>query len=146
MRQRPFVLAPLALALVSCGGPDPAPPSKAEIARGADPVVMAERRAMGRWRSEAGVLPGDPKLWVILDISGDKVLRVERRGLSGRYETVYAQASGEVSIRSDGIDAEAPDADGSLLPFRSFSASFPSPAKMLVRSGEQTFVFRYAGS
>lgn len=117
-----------------------------EMVRRADPVILAERRAAGRWRSEAGILPGDSSLWVIIDISGSKDLRIERRGLSGRFESVYAQASGKVEITGEGVTAEAPDADGSLHPFRSFSASFPSPSKMLVKSGDQTFLFTYVGA
>lgn len=137
----------MAACLGACGTGDKTPdaaPQIRERGRGADPVVMAERRAAGRWRSEAGVLPGDPRLWVILDVAGDGSLRVERRGMSDRREAVYAMASGKVEITSDGMAAHAPDADGSLLPFREFTATFPSPAKMLVRSGERTFVFRYS--
>ena len=111
-----------------------------------DPVIMSERRAAGRWRSEAGILPGDKSLWVIIDIAGSKDLRRERRGLTGRFETVYAQASGKVEISTEGVEAEAPDADGSLRPFRSFTATFPQPSKMLVKSGEQTFLFTYSGA
>lgn len=119
--------------------------SKIERAKGADPVVMAKRRAAGRWRSEPGILPGDKTLWVILDVAGTQDLRIERRGLSGRYESVYSSASGKIEITSEGISGEAPDADGSLLPFRTFTATFPSAAKMLVKSGDRTFVFRFDG-
>ncbi len=136
-----------AVCLGACGAADKSPDASPQIReRGvaADPVVMAERRASGRWRSEAGILPGDPRLWVILDVAGDGSLRVERRGMSDRREAVYAMASGKVKITPEGMSAQAPDADGSLLPFRDFTATFPSPAKMLVRSGERTFVFRYS--
>ena len=119
--------------------------ARVDAPRGADPVVMAKRRAAGRWRSEPGILPGDPKLWVIIDVAGDQSLRVEKRGMSSRFEAVYAQASGKVATTDAGISGEAPDADGSLVPFRSFTASFPSPAKMLVKSGDQSFAFRFDG-
>ena len=136
------ILAPLA----ACDrGAVDAKPS-AERKRGADPVIMAERRAAGRWRSEAGALPGDRSLWVIIDIAGTKDLRIEKRGMSGRFESVYAEASGKVAITADGVTGDAPDADGSLRPFRSFKATFPSSAKMLVKTGEQTLLFTYAGS
>lgn len=145
--RRLAILIALVPALASCESEKkPDTFSKIERMKNVDPMVMAERRAAGRWRSEAGILPGDPKLWVVMDIAGDQSLRVERRGMSTRMETVYAYAKGKVTVKSDGIDGEAPDADGSLKPFRSFTASFPSPAKMLVKSGDQSFVFRYDGN
>ena len=144
---RRMILALTALtSLAACDRkPEVSAKQGAEMARKADPAIVAERRATGRWRSEPGILPGDKNLWVIIDVAGTKDLRIERRGLSGRYESVYASASGKVEVTPEGITAEAPDADGSLRPFRTFSASFPSSSKMLVKSGDQTFLFTFAG-
>lgn len=145
MRRTILALATLA-SLTACDRGVVAPSkSDAQRRREADPVIMAERRSAGRWRSEPGILPGDKALWVIIDIAGTKDMRIERRGMSGRYESVYASASGKVDVKPEGISAEAPDADGSLRPFRSFSATFPSATKMLVKSGEQTFLFTFSG-
>jgi len=146
MRSLHIVLASAMLATACDQSPRSIPTNAGmETPRGADPVVMAKRRAAGRWRSEPGILPGDPKLWVIVDVAGDQSLRIEKRGMSSRFEAVYAQASGKVTTTDDGIAGEAPDADGSLTPFRTFTASFPSPAKMLVKTGDQSFAFRFDG-
>lgn len=117
-----------------------------ETKRFADPVVISERRAFGRWRSEPGILPGVSSLYVIIDVAGTKDMQIELRGRSSRRDAVYAIAKGKVEITSEGVSATAPDAGRSLAPFSEFTATFPNTSMMSVLSSDgRRFEFRYDG-
>lgn len=136
------------LMLSSCGqGSSDAIPGDPQVKRYADPVVMAERRALGRWKSASGVLPGAKNVWVIFDIAGSKDIQAEVRGMSSRREAVYAIGKGKVQITDTGITGTLDRPSSSLWLFRDFKASFPNTSTMIVVAGDgRKFTFNYDGA
>lgn len=143
---RAIIAVTLLAALCSCGeeprketsseAPRRAPIVKDGVhAVGRDAVIVV-RRAMGRWRSPAGVLPGSRNQWLLLDIAGTKDARLEIRTSDFGHESVTAFATGHVVITTPGIDVSLPDAKGVLGDFRRASATFPTTSTMILRSAK----------
>lgn len=146
MRGSSLILGVL-LALCGCDRqPDAAPTGDTAVKRFSDPLVLAERRAIGRWRTDPGVLPGDKSIWVILDISGTHDVRAEIRGMSSRREAVYAMSDGRVEITQSGVTGTLTRPPSSLWVLKGFKAVFPNTSTMLVTSDDgRQFTFRYSG-
>lgn len=92
--------------------------------------VERERRAMGRWRSEAGILPGVLNQWIILDIAGTKEARMEVRKADVRRQSVTEFATGEIVVTPTGIDVKLPNAKGALADFHEAKGVFASTSKI----------------
>lgn len=88
--------------------------------------VSQMRAISGRWRTRAGVLPGQDRRHVIMDIAGDGSVSMELRESGGKSDIVLEQASGDLSLLPDGFSVEMQETGKELRYFRSFTAKMPS--------------------
>lgn len=159
---RIVIASTLALMVAACGGePDrkkaeaPRPVERGmplEQAAGRPNVnaeVMRMHRVAGRWQSEPGSVKGGGAQWIALDISNDRKLSLQVRGIApdGKTEAVNAEARGEFTWSRDGIlEARASGGKGPLATFPTFRGSFPEPGAMEIRSpGGETYKLTYRG-
>lgn len=108
--------------------------------------IRPERRAMGRWRSRSGLLPGSRNQWLVVDVAGTRDVRVEIRNRTSRLEAVSAFANGKAVVTDAGIEVTTSGQPGPLRDFSRFSATFPTTATMLLRTADgRTFDLAYDG-
>lgn len=139
---RLLISVPILLALCSCGsGAEKAQlagktstSAKADGPRVGKDTVMVIRKAMGRWRSSPGVLPGSRNQWLLLDISGTKDVSLEVHSTDPGRDSVTAFAKGHVVITFSGIYASLPGANGVLTDFRSVSGTFPTTSTLRLKT------------
>ena len=141
--KRTILILGILLLSSSCGNeqqqpaPDGPPRTKEEVSQ--------MRMVAGRWRSGVGVLPGQDRRHVILDIANDGSVSMQLRERGPKMDIVLAESSGEVALVEDGISGSLSEPGKDLRFFRSFSAAMPSAGILEVRGSGASIEMTYTG-
>ena len=142
MKRTLLILGSLILSS-SCGSeqqqpvPDGPPRTKEE--------VRQMRMVAGRWRSDVGVLPGQDRRHVILDIANDGSVSMQLRERGPKMDIVLAESAGKVTLVEDGIAGSLAEPGKDLRFFRSFSAPMPSVGILEVKGSGASIEMTYTG-
>lgn len=72
-----------------------------------NPAIMQVRQAQGVWRSQVGVLPAQPTMWVELSIAGDRTFVASLRTGTLKKVGIMGEATGVVRFDRSSISGTA---------------------------------------
>ena len=134
----------LALLCSACGEERSPAESSPDLVR-PEAEVTQMRLVAGRWKSQPGVLPGQDRRHVIMDIANDGSVSMELRERGPKMDIVLAESRGQVDLSDGAISGSLEDAGRELRYFRSFTADMPEGGVIMLKGNGAGIEMAYAG-